>query len=167
MKLSKRPIFIVSLLTVCLAACSFSQPANTGKLDWFGFQAPITTWAAGNTPTDQYHMGSIQHTALEGCQVTIMTADPLFLAGYPEGWIAEYEKLEATNLNISRCKVTDNTGDIKMMNYEIFNKDNPLYRMAYFQLDGGKNPDQCATAFQDLLNTLDPADMPELPVAQG
>jgi len=171
MKIAKLTSIFFVVFLLLSTACSSQTPQATvqSTTEWYGIQAPASEWQAESGEEGSAVVSILSSRTIDSCKISLMTMDPLYTAGNPEGWTSSSEESETENLRVFRFTVRDDSDELQMVYYEIYplgQTSNPS-RLAYYQLDWGSDVDQCATAFQDLLETVDLSTFPDLPVAQG
>ncbi len=173
---SKTALRLLLLLTVLLTACApkaalTAAPTAEPKV-WFGMQVSPDVWETKEIAGALYQHGLLTHRTLTGCQVSILSSDPVFANGYNADWENSFhQQFKTSKLQIDLYRVKDKEGNPRDVYFEVADitgqRGYPLYRLGYFVIAGGEKPSECADATYQLLNTLDPALFPEISTAQG
>ena len=143
------------------------------KLAWLGMQLPLDTWQVGTHPWDaeMTRYAVLSHRSQAACRMSLLAQDPYFLAGQPQDWIRAGASAETDAVRANEVRYSGPDGRPTMNFFEVFDislrQVSYLRHLGYFLLETADPSEECADAVRDLLLTLDPAEFPDLPVAQG
>jgi hypothetical protein len=143
------------------------------NLAWLGMQLPLDTWQVGDHPwgAEMTRYAVLAHRSLDSCRMSLVAVDPYFRAGQPPDWHRSAAHAETEAVRVDEVRYSDPDGSPIMAFFEIADISGRQVtyprRLGYFLLETAAPSEACMDAIRDVLPTLDPAEFPELPVAQG
>jgi len=143
------------------------------NLAWLGMQLPLDTWQVGDHPwgAEMNRYAVLAHRSLDSCRMSLVAVDPYFRAGQPPDWHRSAAHAETEAVRVDEVRYSDPDGSPIMAFFEIADISGRQVtyprRLGYFLLETAAPSEACMDAIRDVLPTLDPAEFPELPVAQG
>ena len=143
------------------------------NLAWLGMQLPLDTWQVDDHPWDAEvtRYAVLAHRSLDSCRMSLVAVDPYFLAGQPPDWLRSAAYTESEAVRVDEVRYSDPDGSPIMSFFEIADISGRQVtyprRLGYFLLEAAEPSEACMDAIRHVLPTLDPAEFPELPVAQG
>ena len=147
-------------------------PTTEMNQEWFGMQISSDQWQMEEIQNDLYQHGLLTHRTLTGCRAWIMSEDPVYVSGYTPDWdTSTHEQFNTAETRIDLWRMKDQNGDLKDIYFEVYDttgqKGFDTYRLAYFLVETGENPNECLEAIQTVLITLKPDVFPNLVTSQG
>ncbi len=173
MQLSSKTLLRSLLLFVLLlTACAPKATPTAEPKVWFGMQVSPDVWDTKEVEGTIFQRGLLTHRALAGCRVSILSTDPVTANGYNADWNNSFhQQFKTDKLQMDLYRIKDQAGNPRDTYFEVADitgqRGYPLYRLAYFVIEGGEKPSECVDATYALLNTLDPALFPDINTAQG
>jgi len=143
------------------------------NLAWLGMQLPLDTWQVGDHPWDAEttRYAVLAHRSLDSCRISLVAVDPYFRAGQPPDWRRSAAHAESEAVRVDEVRYSDPDGGPIMTFFEIADISGRQFtyprRLGYLLLEAAEPSEACTDAIRRVLPTLDPAEFPELPVAQG
>jgi hypothetical protein len=160
---------------------TISVPTSVPTMTWLGMQYPTDTWHAETVEENFLFYGLLTHVTLPHCQIMILAEPPTFILDkVPEFTSYESRKWQDSSseekttdrLKAYLVTVKDEAGQEQLVYYEVLDKTGFFgyddYRLGYFLVSrSSPDPLSCATAFWDVLITLQVDQWTPLPVGQG
>jgi len=151
-------------------------------MPWLGMQYSPDKWQVEKVENNPLIQGLLTHLTIPDCQVTVIAVVPTFTINWlssnrgqgPSNQETFYwSNIQETTTNRLTLNLvtSENRNKERIVYYEVFDKTgffgSDKFRLGYFLFSQGPNVETCRKAFSDVLLTLQIAQWPTLPVAQG